>query len=157
MNRNSKGFTLIELMIVIAIIGVLASIAVPQYQNYIARSQLGRVMSETGAIRMVVESCISHSQFIVGLGAGQCDPSMSGSNLMADASQVGLVLPAGTGVPILTADLRTDPVTITATFGNGASALLQSGPETLTWSRDASGSWTCTTTAPLNLRPAGCQ
>jgi type IV pilus assembly protein PilA len=51
--RRSKqgGFTLIELMIVVAIIGVLASLAVPQYQNYTARAQASEGLSITGGLR----------------------------------------------------------------------------------------------------------
>lgn len=51
MSKPQHGFTLIELMIVVAIIGVLASIAVPQYQNYTARAQVSEALNVLSGVK----------------------------------------------------------------------------------------------------------
>ena len=51
MKTNQKGFTLIELMIVVAIVGILASVALPQYQSYTSRAKLSEVMTLVNGVK----------------------------------------------------------------------------------------------------------
>ncbi|WP_062060313.1 pilin [Cellvibrio sp. OA-2007] len=152
-NTFSAGFTLIELMIVVAIIGILAAVALPSYQTYAAKSQASRVMSESAGLRALVETCINQGALVIGAAAGQCDPGAVGSTLLDGTSQTGATLPVGTGVPQV-AIAADGAVTIVATFGNNATPFFTG--ESLTWARTVDGAWSCSTTIDVVYRPKGC-
>jgi type IV pilus assembly protein PilA len=158
LKQAQKGFTLIELMIVVAIIGILAAIALPQYQTYVAKSQVSRGMGEAGAVKTAVDTCILDGKTVVGVAAEECDPQATSSSIL-DVGSVNNGF-AATGVPVIAnlANAGTGVVTITAQFGNGAAADLRTGGQNqLQWQRQVTGSWSCATNVLPKYRPAGCQ
>jgi len=84
MVKTQKGFTLIELMIVIAIIGILAAVAVPQYGQYTKRAKFAEVITATAAVKTAVSLCYQTTNNI-----GSCDGGAEGipDDLTVDATR----------------------------------------------------------------------
>ncbi|WP_338149771.1 pilin [Acinetobacter lwoffii] len=101
-----KGFTLIELMIVIAIIGILAAIAIPSYQNYIKKAAYSEIPVAMSSIRTAIDTCYGIEKDFT-----KCD----------QAGEIGETLPTGLSgkalksIAITAATAATGPVIITAT------------------------------------------
>jgi len=86
MNRKNAGFTLIELMIVVAILGILIAIALPAYQDYVVRTKMSEALS------LVAKEKLAVAEYRMSIGSFPSTLEQAGSQTMNNASQyVGLV------------------------------------------------------------------
>lgn len=151
--RLRSGFTLIEMMIVVVIIGMLSAIAIPQYQIYVGKAQATRVVNEMGQLRLSVEKCLQTGLKAIGIGKNECDPRASASNLIVGGSQVGVVLPNNMGVAQLSNPL-TLTTSIVGTVSNQVTPTIAG--KKVQWLRNSNGSWRCSSNIAHTYLPNFC-
>ena len=103
--QMQKGFTLIELMIVVAIIAILAAIAIPAYSDYTIKAKTGSALASLASIKTNVALCLTEN----GMSADSCDTTATGAVTE---------IPAWTATDVLSA-VTVENGVITATFASG--------------------------------------
>ena len=129
--KAQQGFTLIELMIVVAIIGILASVALPAYQNYTKKAKFTEVVLATSGLKIAVELCAQDQA-----GVSTCDAGAFGipanitnaaSGAAGNVASVSTLDGKITATAITTNGLAGENYTLTPTFANGKVTWVASG------------------------------
>jgi len=141
MNTAQKGFTLIELMIVIAIIGILAAIAIPAYQSYTAKSQVAAGLAEISPAKTNAEAKLAE-------GISAAITTASALGIQTDTSRCAMKANvATTGASTIECKLK------------GTSSIKD---KLIQWTRPADnadgtiGAWTCITNVAADFSPKTC-
>lgn len=133
MKKNMQGgFTLIELMIVVAIIAILAAIALPAYQNYVRKSQVTAGLAD------------------ITPGKTQFEVLTNEGSSVSSPAQIGLQATTSRCSEIDVSPGDTGSIECKLIGGSGVN------DETITWTRTASGTWGCSTSVEAKYQPSTC-
>lgn len=158
MKNNNKGFTLIELMIAVAIIGILASIALPAYQDFIIRARITEGLGMVTPAKIVLESDVRTLADLVNV-AGEWNNQSAGTG--ANSKYVSSILmnnadgeititynPGSVGIK------TTENTLVLSPWSNQAGTVLQLG-DALTSDQLGSIDWSCASTTTLTATNRG--